>query len=136
MSRGMPRFFDLPGDDASAGRWAGKPRSAPPDADRTTRHDRPVPFEPAPDAIDAGWMPDRPQAARRGRGASVLALTGIADLLAGWLLVSLVGSIIEAYHASPSFGGLALCIYAIGLSLITLAGVSEWQAWRSLRRVD
>lgn len=139
MSRDLPRFLDIPGDDATARSSTGKPRNASPDAGRKARSDRPAPFEPlpdAPDGIDTGWNPDRVQAPRHGRGTSVLVLAGIAILFAGWLLVSLIGSIAEAYHASPAFGGLAFCIYAIGLLLIALAAASEWQAWRSLRRVD
>jgi putative membrane protein len=139
MSRDLPRFLDATGADASAGRWTTKPRNAPGDAEHQDHIDRPALFDPlpdAPDAIDTGWNPDRLQPAGSRRGASVLALTGVAILLAGWLLVSLVGSIVEAYHASPSLGGLAFCIYAIGLLLIALAAASEWQAWRSLRRVD
>jgi putative membrane protein len=139
MSRDLPRFLDIPGDDTAARSWTGRPRNTPPDADRKARNDRPASFDPlpdAPDAIDSGWNPDRVQAPRRGRGTFVLALTGVAVLFAGWLLVSLVASIAEAYHASPAFGGLAFCIYAIGLLLIALAALGEWQAWRSLRCVD
>jgi putative membrane protein len=139
MSRDLPRFFDVTGNDASARGWTAKPRNAPGDAERQDRIDRPALFDPlpdAPDAIDTGWNPARPQTAQHGRGTSALVLTGIAILFTGWLLVSLIGSIAEAYHASPAFGGLAFCIYAIGLLLIALAAASEWQAWRSLRRVD
>jgi len=139
MSRDLPRFFDVPGDDAVARNWMGKPRTAPAGEERQARNDRPALFDPppdAPDANDTGWNPDRIQARQSGWRTSVLVLAGVGILLAGWLLVSLIASVVESYRASPALGSLAFCIYALGLSLITLAALGEWRAYRSLRRVD
>src|SRR5689334_14536862 len=101
MKRDLPRFLDVPADDTAARNWMGKPRTAPAAEERQGRNDRPALFDPlpdSPDANDTGWNPDRSQTRQSGRRTSVLALAGVAILLAGWLLVSLIASVMESYR--------------------------------------
>ncbi|HVZ06890.1 DUF697 domain-containing protein [Rhodopila sp.] len=144
MTRETPRFLD---DEASnpVPRVPEPPRARPVASDPAgaaadrVEIERPFLHDPLPDAptaIGADWRPDEIKRPPRRLGAGLVAVAGIALIIAGWLATTMTLAALSSYQVSPVMGNIVIAAYATGLLLVLAALLSEWRAMRSVRRVE
>ena len=141
MRRDGPRFLDEPAtpepDAARCGNSGPAPRDEPGAA--PVEVERPRLFEALPDApsmIGADWRPERVVPKPKRFGAGLVAVAGIALIVAGWLATSMTLVALSSFQVSPLLGDAVVAAFAVGGLLVLVAIGAEWRAMRSLRRVE
>ena len=149
MRRDGPRFLDEPaapepGDGprdepgaAPRGNSGTAPRDEP--GASSTEVERPRLYEALPDApnaIGADWRPERVVPKPKRFGAGLVAVAGIALIIAGWLATSMTLVALSSFQVSPLLGDAVVAAFAVGGLLVLVAIGAEWRAMRSLRRVE
>jgi uncharacterized membrane protein YcjF (UPF0283 family) len=156
VKREGPRFLDEPampdpatgrnepnaaaGDESSAvaGNEAraadrNEPIAASPKIERPRLHD---PLPDAPNTIGTDWRPERVVPKSKRFGAGLVAVAGIALIIAGWLATSMTLATMSSFQVSPVLGDAVVAAFAVGGLLVLIAIGSEWRAMRSLRQVE
>ena len=130
--REMPRFLDeaaaVPGRDV-----ASPGDIPPPPIERPRLHEA---LSDAPGAIGEDWRPEQVARAPKRFGAGLVALAGIALIIAGWLATTMTLAALSSYEVSPILGNVVIGAYALGAVLVLAALLSEWRAMRSVRQVE
>ena len=138
MRRDGPRFLDEPatpepGDAPRGEAPRDEPGAAPAEVERPRLHD---PLPAAPDRIGADWRPERVVPKPKRFGAGLVAVAGIALIIAGWLATSMTLMALSSFQVSPLLGDAVVAAFAVGGLLVLVAIGAEWRAMRSLRRVE
>jgi uncharacterized membrane protein YcjF (UPF0283 family) len=138
VKRETPRFLDEPttpepDDPARDAAGGDEPGAAPVEVER------PRLFEALPDApntIGADWRPERVVPKPKRFGAGLVAVAGIALIIAGWLATSMTLMALSSFQVSPLLGDAVVVAFAVGGLLVLVAIAAEWRSMRSLRRVE
>ena len=86
--------------------------------------------------IDHHWEPAKFGAHKRRWSSSALLTTGIALLIAGWLVLAAIGFLADQFHRAVSLGALTLVVFGIAAILIVLGALIEARSYRALTKVE
>ena len=133
MKRDRPRFLDEEEAPAATVPAVPDPDATPPMIERPHLFD---PLPDAPQAIGEDWRPERVARAPKRFGAGLVAVAGIALVIAGWLATTMTLAALSSFQVSPVMGYVVVGAYAVGGLLVLLALLSEWRAMRSVKQVE
>jgi len=113
------------------------PRPAP-TAEVSLNH--PLLLEPDKNAekgpIDHHWEPAKFGTHKSRWSSSALLTTGIALLIAGWLVLAAIGFLADQFHRAFGLGALTLVVFGIASILIALGALIEARSYRALIKVE
>jgi putative membrane protein len=86
--------------------------------------------------IDHHWEPAKFGTRKSRWSSSVLITTGIALLIAGWLVLAAIGFLADQFHRAVSLGAFTLVVFGIASMLIAVGALIEARSYRALIKVE